>query len=872
MHLQIDKEIFAQHQDLKVGVILVKGIDNSKRNSSVESLLRGICAQRHKQFAEKEISDEKNVQVWEQAYGKFGINPKKFAPSIAALLKRVKSGKEIPHISALVDLYNYFSLKFLLPIGGEDLDWLCGDLHLTFTKGGEAFRPIGSIDVDEAGEGEVCYKDKGGITCRYWNHRECERTKFTQKTVNAAIFIEDLSKMHMDEFGKVLKEIEDGIRKYIGGQLEVYVLTEERPSLDLGIEGRKMAKDAVVPKQEQAFFEKIQAEKQTDESPESPEPKPKAKPKPQEPEAPLFYEDETILIKQVEAIMKEALAATFDIEKEIKIEYPSNDEYGDYACNIALQLSKELGKNPREIAEEILKNIPKSELIDRTEIAGPGFINFFLSEKTLTSELAEILQKKDNYGQLALGKDEPVIVEYSAPNIAKPLGVHHLLSTIIGQTVFNIMQKVGFHTISINHIGDWGTQFGKLICAYKKWGDKATLEADPVNELLKLYVKFHNEAETDPSLEDEGRREFKAFEDGDKENRELWEWFREESLKDIKKTYEALGGIEFEHYHGESFYEDKMAPILEDGKKKGIFVEGEEGAYVSMFDDPDMPPFVVQKKDGATLYSTRDFAALKYRIETFKPKKIIYAVDIAQTLHFKQLFETAKKFDWYGGEGEHIWFGRMHMKDSNMSTRKGNIILLDEVILEAQARAKKIIEEKSPHLADIDKVAHVIGVGAIKYNVLSQNRTTDITFDWDKMLSLDGNSGPYLQYSYARGRSILRKASQPIDSPGQEDSTSSTDTSSNENTEQIKDKTASLTRALTKYKEAIIHSAHERKPNIISNYLYDLAQKFNSFYNSVPVMKADQEAKEERLQLVEAAAQVIKNGLLLLGVEVVEEM
>ena len=858
MKLQIDPKIFSQHPNLKIGAILIKGINNSKRVSSVESLLRGVCAQRAKEFKDKDVFDDPMVSAWCQAYGKFGVNPKKYSPSIAALLKRIQGGKEIPHINVLVDLNNYFSLKYMLPVGGEDLDWLCGDVRLTFAKGGEAFRPIGSIEIERAGEGEASYIDEGGITCRYWNYRECERTKFSSKTVNAMILIEDLSNMHLDEFGKILKDMQNTIIKYIGGQIEPYILNEENTEIDLGIQGRPHADDAKVPQQEKAHYME-----QHPEFKEKPEPAPVQKyilPNKEEPS--FIINDSKMPGQMILGIVSQALTKAFpDLEFATDhIEYPAQDAHGDYASNVAMHLSKTLGLPPRDIAQKIIDNLEKGSLIDKVEIAGPGFINFFLSKPYLESELAKVLNEKENYGSLKIGDNKNVIVEYSAPNIAKPLGVHHLLSTIIGQSIYNFYKEIGFNAISINHIGDWGTQFGKLIFAYKKWGSREVIEQDPIAELLKLYVKFHDEAESDSSLEDEGRNEFKKFEEGDEENRDLWKWFVELSMDEINNTYNKLGGIHFDFVQGESFYEDKMDAILNDGKAKGVFVEGKEGAYVINYDDENIPTVPVQKKDGTTLYMTRDFATLKYRIDHWDPLKILYVVDVAQSLHFKQLFEGAKQLAWYNGVGEHILFGRMHMKDGTMSTRKGTVVLLNDVLDEAVKRATQIVEEKNPNLNDKENVARVIGIAAVKYNILSQNRTTDITFDWETMLSFDGNSAPYLQYSYARAKSIIRRISD----------------SSTENIgdpENVDEKITDLLRILPKYSEYLIAAAKEYKPNILANYIYNLAQKFNSFYNTVPVLRADSEEKRsERIRIVEASAQVIKNGLRLLGVEVVEEM
>lgn len=855
MKLIVDQKIFQAFPDLKIGVILIRGMNNSKRVSSVESLLRGICAQRTKDFRNQEIFHHEKIIPWAHAYGKVGLNPQKNMPSIAALLKRVKSGKEIPHINLLVDLYNYFSLKHLLPIGGEDLDWVSGDIHLTFTKGGESFREINSIKIEEAKEGEIAYLDKGGITARYWNHRECERTKFTERTENAMILIEDLSKIPLDEFGDIMSEMQNSIIRYIGGQIEPYILTEEKPTLDLGVKGIAQADDSKVPQQEKAHYMVQEAKKKSDER----------KQKIHEKKSDNRLQSGNLLIDKVAQILNTALQAAFPaIEEQVQVEYPAQSEHGDFASNIALQITKKLETPPREVAQKIIENIPENDLIEKTDIAGPGFINLFVKETVLRGEVQTILSQQDKYGHQDIGQNKNLVVEYSSPNIAKPLGVHHLLSTIIGQSLYNIYKEIGFNALSINHLGDWGTQFGKLIYAYKQWGNKEVIEKDPIPELLKLYVQFHDEAEKDASIEDKGREEFRKFEEGDKENHDLWQWFVTESLKAINKTFDTLGGIHFDYVQGESFYSDKMQAILDLGRETKVIEDGEEGAWVINFEDENIPTVPVRKKDGATLYITRDLAALDYRIKTWDPVKVLYVVDVAQSMHFTQMFDAARRMNICNNQPEHIIFGRMSMKDGKMSTRKGNIITLDEVLEEAINRANEIIKEKNPDLKDKRKVAKVLGVGAVKYAILSQNRTTNIVFDWDKILSLDGNSAPYLQYTYARANSIIRKSQDPENQVQEIDAN-------------LKDKQQkaqqTLLRLLPKYKEQILRAAQEYKPNTISNYIYELAQAFNSFYAAVPVLKlTDQEVQKERIQLVHATAQIIKNGLRLLGVEVVEEM
>lgn len=933
MQFKIDPKLFAEFPNLKIGVLTAKNINNVKRISAIESLLRGASMQRVKEFERKSIDEDPRILRWREAYAKFGAKPSKYPSSIEALITRVINGKEIPHINSLVDIYNYFSLKYVIPVGGEDIDKFYGDVELTYAVGGEPFRPIGTVDIKQVKPSEIIYRDRGGVIVRRWNYRECERTKLTKDTKNAIVVFEDLNSIPVEDFEKMLYEIQDLAEKYVGGDTAVYVLNEDNNSIELELEGQKKADDSKLSEKEKIYFlEKLALEKKKtepiqqsqqnqpqssqQEQPNSANTTKSAKPTqstkpPQSTHSakrttPLSFLSQDSYKERLRALVQKTVSKAFpDEAQNIKIDYPKEESHGDYSCNIAMQIASKLKVNPREVAEELIKALDRPDYIEKMEVAGPGFINFYLSEDCLEQTIKDILKKGDDFGESKAGNKKTVIVEYSQPNIAKPLGVHHLLSTIIGQSLYEIYKNRGFTTISINHIGDWGTQFGKLIYAYKKWGDKAIIEKDPIPELLKLYVKFHDEAERNDTLDQFGRDEFKKLEDGDEENRKLWKWVVDVSMKSVQNTYNKLGNVTFDYTLGESFYEDKMQTVIDEGIEKGVFKEGEEGALIAEFDDPDMAPLVIRKKDGATLYSTRDLATYKYRLEKWDPAKILYVVDTAQSLYFKQLFETTHQLNWDQGIGEHVVFGRMSLPDSNMSTRKGNVVLLDDVLDEAVKRAAKVIEEKNPNLENKEEAAKVIGVSAVKYSILCQNRTSDIVFDWDKMLSFDANSSPYLQYTYARAKSIIKKAAQlsqaglrgtnlKPDSPKrrrkQAPELKKEQFSLFEAIEHVKNggdlskdilpdpldaeqKTELLLRTLTKYDEAIALTAEENKPNLLANYLYDLAQKFNSFYNSVPVTKADTEEKfEERVSIVKASSQVLKNGLSLMQVGVLEEM
>ncbi len=935
MKFTIDPKIFEEFQNLKVGVITAKNIDNNRRISAVESLLRGVSMQRKKEFEKKTLDEDPRILRWREAYSRFGAKPSKYPSSIEALLARIIEDKEIPHINSLVDIYNYMSLKSVIPVGGEDMDKFYGDVKLTYAFGGECFRPINTAEIKQVKTGEIVYKDRGGVIVRRWNYREAERTKITKDTQNALVVLEDLNDIQIEEFEKILYEFQDLIERYLGGDVAVYILTEDNNEIDLEIEGLKKADDSRLSEKEKIHFlaqqelgkQRVSAHTpaQKNETLAKAKPLGKAQTKaqaqaakqvPAQPGAgaPLSFDSPDSYKEKLALLLKEIVGRKFpDDAEKIKIEYPSDEAHGDYATNIAMRIASKVQANPRDVANELVKAIEKPDYIEKMEVAGPGFINFYLSEDALDQNISRVLKEGDDYGESNVGRKKTVIVEYSQPNIAKPLGVHHLLSTIIGQSLYEIYKNRGFTTISINHIGDWGTQFGKLIHAYKTWGDKEAVEKDPIPELLKLYVRFHDEAEHDEALDQKGRDEFKKLEDGDEENRALWKWVVDVSMKDVQKTYDKLGNITFDFTLGESFYEDKMKPVIEEGIEKGVITEGEKGALIVDFHDENMAPLVIQKSDGATLYSTRDLATFKYRIEKWDPIKILYVVDVAQSLYFKQLFETAKRLGWDYEKGEHIVFGRMQLPEGGMSTRKGNVILLNEVLDEAVKRAHAVLEEKAPNLENKDDAARKIGISAVKYNVLSQNRNSDITFEWDKMLSLEGNSSPYLQYTYARARSIVRKAetlkkaglvaAAEAEAGGKAGGGTSSPKRKRKvpqikkeqfslfeaiehldnggdltrdilpDPENAGEKEESLLRSLVKYSECIAITAEENKPNLLATYLYELAQKFNSFYNSVPVIKADKEEKfDHRLALVKAASQVLKNGLSLLQVEVLEEM
>lgn len=565
-----------------------------------------------------------------------------------------------------------------------------------------------------------------------------------------------------------------------------------------------------------------------------------------------------------EVIYKAAKKAGFDLSTEdVHVEKTRMLEHGHFATNIAMFLAGRTGKKPREVAEMVLKALDQL-LFTKVEIAGPGFINLWVEQKFYTTECQSLTGDLRDYlyGSFSGPIKKTMVIDTSHPNIAKPMGVHHLLSTIIGDSIKKICKRMGYKVINDNYLGDWGTQFGKLIYAIRKWGSMSVIEKNPIPELLKLYVKFHNEAEKDPELDDFGRAEFKKLEEGDKDNRELWESIVQKSMEEFQVIYDRLN-IEFDVINGESFYEDKMQEILDKGRKEGIVVDGEGGSWIIKPDDPEDVPVLVRKSDGATLYATRDLARINHWNKTWHPDLMVNVVDVAQEFYFKQLFFAQSKLKLTTAKNVHVSFGRMQFKDTKMSTRKGNIILLEEVLGEAEERAYKLAKSKGLKLseAEIKGLGRIMGIGAIKYNILSQSRTTNITFDWDKMLTFEGNSVPYLMYTATRAKSVIRKSDYNMgDVDGLE-------------LKLVDNLETNLVIDFMMYPDAIRRASEEFKPNHIANYLYNLAQNFNSFYNAIPILQADDEdLKKSRLLITACAVRIMEDGLGLLGIEVPEKM
>ncbi|MDD3548747.1 MAG: arginine--tRNA ligase [Candidatus Pacebacteria bacterium] len=548
--------------------------------------------------------------------------------------------------------------------------------------------------------------------------------------------------------------------------------------------------------------------------------------------------------------------------QDIPLENQAENRYGDYSSPLAFILSKKTKENPLSIAELLkneMTNISPS-LISKIEIAGGGYLNFFVSQEKLAEKLKEAYQKKEKFGFSSEGKNKKIIVDYSSPNIAKPMHIGHLRSTIIGEALSNLYEFLGYKVVRWNYLGDWGTQFGKLIASYKLWGSEKAIKENAINNLLALYVRFHKEEEKNPKLEKIGQEEFKKLEEGDKENKRFWLWFKKASWKEFGKIYQALN-IKFDVVLGESFFNQKALSIISFLKKKKI-AEPSDGALIVPLDKFGLPPALIQKSDEATLYLTRELAALKYRLGKYQPKKIIYVVGNEQDLHFKQLSALVKILGW-GKKTElvHIKFGLVLSNDKKkLSTRKGEIVDLKEVINEAKEKAKKIIKEKHPQWPDkkIQKTGQIIAIGALKFNDLKEFRTADLVFNWEKMLDFSANSSVYLQYTYARINKIIAKAKRI----GEYD---------------LKLLNYPLEKLLIKkiidFPEEIKNSAENYAPNNLAGFLLALADLTNKYYETVPVLKEKNKKRlNSQLVLLKTTASILKTGLKILGIETLREI
>lgn len=537
------------------------------------------------------------------------------------------------------------------------------------------------------------------------------------------------------------------------------------------------------------------------------------------------------------------------------IEIPPKPEMGDFAFP-CFRLAKSYHKAPPIIAQDLKESIGNQAFLSEIKVVG-GYLNFYVDKAQYAQQIIDKYNNATDYGCSDQGKDKTICIDYSSPNVAKNFHVGHLRTTIIGNSLYKIFSKLGYKVVRINHLGDWGTQFGKLIVAYKKWGSREAVEEKGIEELMDIYVKFHEEAEKDDSLNDEARAWFLKMEQGNEEALEIWQWFRDISLKEFMRVYNILG-MEFDSFAGESFYRDKTADVIKRLTDDGLLKES-QGAMIVPLDEYDMPPCIVAKKDGSSIYATRDLAAILYRKATYNFDRCLYVTGLEQKLHFAQVFKVIELMgNDYAKNLVHIPYGLVSLKSGKISSRKGNVIFAEDLLRESINKTTSIIEEKNPDIPDKEEVAKQVGIGAIIFNDLYNQRIKDVIFDWNKLLNFDGETGPYVQYTYARASSVLRKIGEVPDTI---DYTLLTDEAS-----------IGLLKEIERYPQVIKDAAERYEPSVIARYSIDLAHAFNKFYHECQINVEDETTKYTRTNVVKIARYIIKDALSLLGIQCPEQM
>lgn len=568
-------------------------------------------------------------------------------------------------------------------------------------------------------------------------------------------------------------------------------------------------------------------------------------------------------MKNFKQIIAKQISKTIEINaKELEgyIETPKDSKNGDYAFP-CFRLAKELRKAPPAIADEIKEKIEPVEEIEKVEVAG-GYLNFFINKSTLAEEVLGEISKTEQYGKSIVGEGKNIVIDYSAPNIAKPFHIGHLRSTVIGGALYNIYKYLGYNVTGVNHLGDYGTQFGKLIEGYKMWGEEYDIEKDPINELTKIYIRINEACKNDEQILENCRNNFKKLEDGDSYCVEIWKKFRKLSLQEFQKVYDLLGS-KFDSWNGESFYSDKMPEVIDLLKKTGKLVESQGAKIIDLEDKEINTPCIIEKSNGSTTYATRDLAAILYRARTYDFDKALYVTSYEQVLHFKQVFEVAKLLgldEKYTNGLEHVSFGMVLLPEGKMSTREGNIIKLEELLNEAISRAKEIIEQKNPDLENKEEVAKKVGIGAVIFNDMSASRIKDEVFDWNTILNFQGETGPYIQYTYVRTKSVLEKAGYL---PKIE----------NVKIDNLSDEySMAILKLIYNFEDILIQVTDKNEPSILARYLIELAKAYSIFYNENKIIVDDKDVQDARVYLTYAVSQVLKQGANLLGIEMPEKM
>lgn len=848
MKFKIQPKIIKDYPTLIEAIVILKNIDNTIDGKKVLKLLRQEEAKKKKELEGVNLSEHKCIKPWREAFKAFGSKPNKYSSSIEALLKRVQKGQELPDINPLVNLYNYCSINHMLPFGGEDFSGVCGDMELAYCSGTEEFIPILSKENEPPDKGEISWCDDKGVTCRKWNWRQCDRTKVTEKTKEGYFIIDVLPPATREQVEKAAEDFIALAKKYLKVHGEVYWLDRKNPEVEIDIETKKLtAKDKILRQvQDKKKFKTF--EKQTE--------------KPESPFADLV--DESLVKYQLRGIVYDAIKkcryVKYIKEDEVEIEHPQLEKFGDFATNVAMVLAKKMKKNPKEIAEKIKEQIETEscrDLIHQVSIVG-AFINFKLKKTWLIKQVANILEKEEGYGLASKRRDKRVIIEFGQPNTHKMPHIGHLFSYILGESIARLVTSQGFQVFRANYQGDVGPHVAKCIWALQKKKLKIPKSLGEKADLLQLMYQEGSKAyKEDEKAKEEINEINKKIYKKDPSMKKLWEETRGWSV-DFYKQFEKKLGLKYDRYYFESEAAEPGKKIVE--SNVGEVFKKSQGAIIFEGSNYGLHDRVFVTKHGTPTYEAKDMALQEIKYKEWPFDKMIITTAHEQNEYFKVVIKALEMLDEkFKDKIFHFGFGMVSLKGGKMSSREGRIISGVELIdMGVQGVVEIIRDRKGLSETEKSNIAEVVGIGAIKYSFLKNNPLHDSAFDFEESISFEGNSGPYLQYTYARANAIFRDTKNY-----------SLDTLDKlNNYEEI-----AILRTLYKFPEIVIDATANLAPNLLCSYLFDLAQKFNLFYKKHKVLKAEsKELREARLALTAAVAQVIKKGLYLLGIEVLEKM
>ena len=851
MKFKILPKIQKDYPSLIEAIVVLKNIDNTVDGTKILRILRDEEEKKHREIKDAVLSENPRIKAWRNTFRSFGSKPNKFSSSVEALLKRVQKGEKLPDINPLVNLYNYCSIKHILPFGGEDFSGVYGDMELKYCKGDEKYIPIMGKEDDPPDKGEVAWVDDEGVTCRKWNWRQCDRTKITKNTKEGYFIIDGIPPVTKEDILEAANEFIDLASQFLGAKGEIHWLDKNNLESEVDINTKKH-KEKILAKGKKTTKETVVlTHKQIED----------AKRLKKESSSPTLDEVNFLQIKyKIQELLLEAVTKSGfkDIEsKDIRIEHPSDEKHGDYSTNICLILSRKHKTSLDKITKKIKKNFPKDDIISKVEVVN-GFTNLKLNTSWLLQETNEILKEKEGYGRNTQKKPIRLIVEFGQPNTHKMPHIGHLFSFVIGESISRITEFTGYQVFRANYQGDVGPQVAKCLWTYIKNPPKTPASyEEKANLLQKLYQEGATAYKEDEKAKQEIDELNKKIYLKDPKIISLWKETREWSISFFKEFEEKLG-VHYDRYYYESEAADPGKRIVEENignvftKSKGAIIF--EGSKYGLHDRV----FITNK--GTPTYEAKDMALQPLKYKEWPYDKMVITTAHEQNEYFSVVFKALEKLNKkYKGRLMHLGFGMVNLKSGKMSSRLGNIITGISLIEQGIEAVREKIKDKT-ELREKEAVSKSVGIGAIKYSLLKGNPLQDMTFDFEESISFEGNSGPYLQYTYARAKSILRQVK----------GSNSPDLIKER---KFNDEELALLRTLYKFPEVVSDASRNLSPNLLCLFLFDLAQKYNLFYKKHRVVDAQNpEVRSSRLAITSAVAQIIKNGLYLLGIDTLEKM